>query len=141
MKLLSYILVKSEQLTLRRMRPGTRRFGHRQIEAALPMTMICSRMNNGGIPGHLTSSSYHRAFASDSKKSPFDTVEKKGGKASKRRKFVPPKAAVELTPKARKFFKLLLENPPRPDIVGMCVTDVDRLVWTIVWSCRERNLF
>ena len=37
---------------------------------------------------------------------------------SRRRKFIPPKAAVTLSPKARKFFKLLLEKPPRPEIVG-----------------------
>jgi len=37
----------------------------------------------------------------------------------KKRAFVPRKAAVQLTEKARKFFKLLLKNPPRPDIIGI----------------------
>lgn len=37
----------------------------------------------------------------------------------KLRKFVPRKAAVELTDKSRGFFRRLLENPPRPEIVGV----------------------
>ena len=37
----------------------------------------------------------------------------------KKRAFVPRKAAVQLTEKARKFFKLLLEHPPRQDIIGI----------------------
>ena len=57
--------------------------------------------------------------------SPFDTsggvtVTKTTSTSTKkkRRKFVPPKAAVKLTDKARKFFRLLLEKPPKPDIIG-----------------------
>lgn len=36
-----------------------------------------------------------------------------------RKSFVPRKAAVKLTEKARKFFKLLLENKPRDNVVGL----------------------
>jgi len=44
----------------------------------------------------------------------------KPSKATKKKHaFVPRKAAVNLTDKARKFFKALLENPPRQDIVGV----------------------
>lgn len=46
-----------------------------------------------------------------------DTADKPTKK--RKRKFLPPKAAVKLTPKARKFFKALLERPSRPDIVGI----------------------
>jgi hypothetical protein len=35
------------------------------------------------------------------------------------RKFVPRKAAVKVTEKARNIFKKLLQDPPRPDIVGI----------------------
>jgi hypothetical protein len=67
-----------------------------------------------------------RSFVSSTKliatpaSSPFDVeaAKPKTKKKKGRKKFIPPKAAVELTPKARKFFKLLLENPPRPDVVG-----------------------
>jgi hypothetical protein len=34
-------------------------------------------------------------------------------------KFVPRKAAVKLTEQARIFFRRLLENPPRPEIIGI----------------------
>ncbi|CAB9504632.1 expressed unknown protein [Seminavis robusta] len=64
---------------------------------------------------HSTSNPWSSPFDTSSKESATTTAVKK----SKRRKFVPPKAAVKLTDKARKFFKLLLENPPRPDIVGV----------------------
>ena len=37
---------------------------------------------------------------------------------SSKRRFIPPRAAVTLTPKARTFFRSLLKNPPRPDISG-----------------------
>jgi len=52
--------------------------------------------------------------------SPFDM--KRPSRVPKKRKkrlFIPRKAAVELTDKARNFFQLLLENPPRPDIIGI----------------------
>jgi len=68
----------------------------------------------------------YRCFASSSsskdgdggvrKSSPFAI--KPGQTKKKRRSFVPPKAAVKLTDKARQFFKLLLESPPRPDVIG-----------------------
>ena len=55
--------------------------------------------------------------------SPFDPNTKKPTTsrptAQKKRTFVPRKAAVKLTEKARKFFKLLLENPPRKDVIGV----------------------
>ena len=38
---------------------------------------------------------------------------------SRPRTFVPRKAAVTLTEQARLFFKQLLANPPRPDIIGI----------------------
>jgi hypothetical protein len=50
--------------------------------------------------------------------SPFDP--KSGKKATKRRgQIIPRKAAVQLTDKARQFFRLLLEKPPRPNVVGI----------------------
>jgi hypothetical protein len=54
--------------------------------------------------------------------SPFDpkNVDVVGvSKRKSRRSFVPSKAAVQLTEKARKFFKLLLENPPRSGVIGI----------------------
>lgn len=57
---------------------------------------------------------------------PPPTVESPGSpfarpsKATKKKHaFVPRKAAVKLTDKAREFFKTLLDNPPRKDIVGV----------------------
>lgn len=37
-------------------------------------------------------------------------------------KFVPRKAAVKLTEKARNFFRDLLEKPPRPNVIGILLT-------------------
>ena len=56
----------------------------------------------------------------DKKASPF--AKKSDTPKKAKRKFLPPKAAVELTPKARTFFKRLLENPPRTDVVGTFVS-------------------
>jgi hypothetical protein len=60
------------------------------------------------------------AFASSS---PFDPQNLNTSNISpnkrKRRSFVPRKAAVQLTEKARHFFKLLLESPPRKEVIGI----------------------
>jgi hypothetical protein len=40
-------------------------------------------------------------------------------KSSRARSFVPQKAAVQLTERARTFFKGLLNEPPRPDVIGI----------------------
>lgn len=48
-----------------------------------------------------------------------DKTSNKKIKGKKQRAFIPRKAAVQLTEKARTFFKALLENPPRPDIIGI----------------------
>ena len=53
-------------------------------------------------------------------RSPFErppSSQKAIGK--KRREFVPRKAAVQLTDRARKFFQLLLKDPPRKNVVGI----------------------
>ena len=68
-------------------------------------------------------SRFSRKFAS----SPFDpssttrTTTKSSNSAAQRKldKFIPRKAAVQLTENARLFFKQLLENPPRPGIIGI----------------------
>lgn len=41
---------------------------------------------------------------------------------AKLRKFVPRKAAVQLTESARTFFQTLLQNPPRPEIIGILLS-------------------
>ena len=77
------------------------------------------------------SSVVHFSAAATPNKSPFaggkPATKKKG-----RRKFLPPKAAVELTPKSRKFFKLLLEKPPRPDVIG-------KLYAATIISCADEG--
>jgi len=40
----------------------------------------------------------------------------------KKREFIPRKAAVQLTDQARNYFKVLLENPPRPQIIGVMLS-------------------
>jgi hypothetical protein len=40
-------------------------------------------------------------------------------KKRKKKVFIPRKAAVSMNEKTRKFFKLLLENAPRKDIIGL----------------------
>lgn len=52
--------------------------------------------------------------------SPFDqTNPSKAPTKRRRRKFVPRKAAVELTDRARDFFRRLLNHPPREEIIGI----------------------
>ena len=70
--------------------------------------------------------SFHTTALHPSAKSPFDTASSpeqqqrgSGRKQKKATKFVPRKAAVKLTEKSRKFFRQLLANPPRPDIIGI----------------------
>ena len=41
---------------------------------------------------------------------------------AKLRKFVPRKAAVQLTEAARTFFQKLLQDPPRPEIIGILLS-------------------
>lgn len=40
----------------------------------------------------------------------------------KKREFIPRKAAVQLTEQARNYFRVLLENPPRPQIIGVMLS-------------------
>ena len=74
---------------------------------------------------HLVRCFVHMTQVVANNSSPFDSSTTKDNASSskpvttrERRKFIPPKAAVKLSDKARKFFKLLLEKPPRPDVVG-----------------------
>jgi hypothetical protein len=69
-----------------------------------------------------------RAFVSSTypvlSASPFDPKSSGSLRAPKKPKksrhsFIPRIAAVQLTEKARKFFKLLLENPPRDGVIGI----------------------
>lgn len=55
----------------------------------------------------------------ESRSSPFARPSYTTKATGKKREFVPRKAAVKLTDKARKFFKLLLDDPPRKDVVGI----------------------
>ncbi|GAX25529.1 hypothetical protein FisN_15Hu152 [Fistulifera solaris] len=41
---------------------------------------------------------------------------------TKLRKFIPRKAAVQLTESARTFFRTLLQHPPRPEIIGILLS-------------------
>ena len=58
-----------------------------------------------------------------STKSPFDPTNKNADTTTTKKKihrtFIPRKAAVKLTDKARSFFKVLLKEPPRKDVIGI----------------------
>lgn len=100
---------------------------------------ICSRATNGLVKGSKrqlvlpcfalanrpdsetrTFSSFARSDGT-SKSSPFASNSSPITRTRARRKlkFVPQKAAVALTPKARNFFKALLESTSNPDVVGI----------------------
>jgi hypothetical protein len=81
-------------------------------------------MQNADFASQTTTATTTVVSASQS--SPFDS--KKASKRvpasmsktkRKKRTFVPRKAAVQLTDKAREFFKLLLQKPPREEIIGI----------------------
>jgi hypothetical protein len=94
----------------------------------------------------------HFAFAPSSlrEKSPFDpssttsTPSAPTTKAQKKlRSFVPRKAAVNLSDKSRTLFKRLLENPSRPEIVGVLLnydqsgTGEPRMVFSFSFVTKE----
>jgi hypothetical protein len=78
------------------------------------------RLNSVADPGSVAVSLQTRSLSAPAAASPFATANiGSPSKKRARRTFVPRIAAVQLTEKARTFFKALLSNPPRPEIIGV----------------------
>ncbi len=88
-------------------------FSHRQLTNVVPSSSVSLILRNFSTPLSPFDSNHVKA-PGDTSRSETSTKTKK-----RRRTFVPRIAAVQLTDKARMFFKQLLENPMRPDIIGI----------------------